>query len=74
MITLNLVDYDLHFTNILHPVLVVLIYFLFVHVGQEAAIENARLVVNCLTGLIAYPHMMVLNFSSKAKQIYFVVG
>jgi hypothetical protein len=62
MIILNVVDYDLHFTKILHPVL-------FVHAGQEAAIENAHLVVNCLTGLIAYPHKMVLNFSSKAKQI-----
>ncbi|KAB1218501.1 hypothetical protein CJ030_MR3G026381 [Morella rubra] len=29
--------------------------------GQEAVIENAHLVINCLTGLIACPHMMLVR-------------
>jgi len=44
-----------------------MIYFLFLLAGQEAVVDNAHLVINCLTGLIAYPHMMVPDFFLRKK-------
>ena len=44
-----------------------MIYFLFLLAGQEAVVDNAHLVINCLTGLIAYPHMMVPDFFLQKK-------
>lgn len=44
-----------------------MIYFLFLLAGQEAVVDNAHLVINCLTGLIAYPHMMVPDFFRQKK-------
>lgn len=35
---------------------------MFVHAGQEAVIENAHIIINCLIKLVDYPHKTVSEF------------
>lgn len=35
--------------------------------GQEVVIENAHIIINCLTRMVSYPHMMVRDSSPKLE-------
>lgn len=48
-------------TDTLYSLLLVLSGILTDKNGKEAVVDNAHLVINCLTGLIAYPHMMLVR-------------
>ncbi|XP_059456370.1 MMS19 nucleotide excision repair protein homolog isoform X1 [Corylus avellana] len=58
---LSMLNKDIQDKHSLYRLLLVLSGILTDKNGQKAAIENARLVVNCLTGLIAYPHKMLVR-------------
>ena len=32
---------------------------MFMYAGQEAVVENAHIIINCLIKLVGYPHKMV---------------
>ncbi|XP_062156644.1 MMS19 nucleotide excision repair protein homolog isoform X2 [Alnus glutinosa] len=58
---LSMLNKDIQDKHSLYSLLLVLSGILTDKNGQEAVIENAHLVVNCLTGLISYPHKMLVR-------------
>ncbi|XP_059595466.1 MMS19 nucleotide excision repair protein homolog isoform X3 [Vitis vinifera] len=47
--------------DILYNLLLVLSGILMDKNGQETVVENAHVIINCLIGLVGYPHMMVVR-------------
>ncbi|XP_050286018.1 MMS19 nucleotide excision repair protein homolog isoform X2 [Quercus robur] len=58
---LSMLNKDAQDKDTLYSLLLVLSGILTDKDGQEAVVDNAHLVINCLTGLIAYPHMMLVR-------------
>ncbi|XP_065637191.1 MMS19 nucleotide excision repair protein homolog isoform X3 [Quercus suber] len=58
---LSTLNKDAQDKDTLYSLLLVLSGILTDKDGQEAVVDNAHLVINCLTGLIAYPHMMLVR-------------
>ncbi|XP_024022464.1 MMS19 nucleotide excision repair protein homolog [Morus notabilis] len=58
---LSILSEDILDKDQLYSLLLVLSAILTDKKGEEAVIENAHSVINCLIGLIAYPHMMLVR-------------
>ncbi|KAM4100099.1 hypothetical protein ACB094_05G042800 [Castanea mollissima] len=58
---LSMLNKDAQDKDTLYSLLLVLSGILTDKDGQEAVVDNAHLVINCLTGLIVYPHMMLVR-------------
>ncbi|CAM8944187.1 unnamed protein product [Rhodiola kirilowii] len=61
---LSLLSKDALNKEIIHRLLVVLSTILTEESGQEIVKENSNIIINCLIGLAAYPHMMFVRETS----------
>lgn len=52
---------DILHKDVLYSLLLILSAILTDKMGQEAATENAHIIINCLVALISYPHMMLVR-------------
>ncbi|XP_021836146.1 MMS19 nucleotide excision repair protein homolog isoform X2 [Spinacia oleracea] len=58
---ISVLSEDILSKDMIYNLLLVLSGLLMYKGGQDIAVENARIIVNCLTGLVSYPHKMLVR-------------
>lgn len=58
---ISVLSEDIHNKDMIYNLLLVFSGLLMDKRGQDIAVENAHVIINCMTGLLSYPHKMLVR-------------